>query len=69
MVVVKDITEVGMFTVTTSTYLATAVKYNCKWVITLATSVYVITRFFPFFTEIETKKTRVFVLASFFSLV
>ncbi len=68
MVVVKDITEVGMFTVTTATYLAAAVKYNCKWVITLATSVNVITRFL-IFTENETKKTRVFVLASFFSLV
>jgi hypothetical protein len=55
MVVVKDITEVGMFTVTTATFLATAVKYNCKWVITLATGVYVITRFFTFFTENETK--------------
>jgi hypothetical protein len=55
MVVVKEITEVGMFTVTTATYLAAAVKYNYKWVITLATSVYVITRFSPFFTENETK--------------
>jgi hypothetical protein len=72
MVVVKEITEVGMFTVTTATYLTTAVKYNFKWVITLSTGVTVITRIlFSFLLRMRQSKRECLswqVFSAFFNI-